>query len=1072
MDRFQFTPMDDRSHLSSTDQYLFNEFEIVLQDVDGRTRLMASALDLDQDFCPLAYLNTLLYPAEAMLRPAPPAQQQQQQQQDFTESNPLQLPSTTQNAFHHKRNMSKGAITPFLNQNNSHHPFQGGQGADQQHTFHPPSTPVFVEDTVGGDDGNQALMRPPPAHRSPSGRAKWSPVVHTIAEAGESFSGTVFPAKLFDDDTSSNNELSPHDNNTDNGQEPCGLDLEGSCKTASPLAPSLEPNSSLTAREQPTPETKTEVAPALAPALALNDDIEEEQEVIPMEILLSEIQHLVAHDFGGPNKSAPYPTILKPLYQRFQDYHVMLKNARRKLDQHQQHHHQQRVALSPMVGSLSSGTEASSNKLNLAAAVAATTAATSVNGNTSSPVSTLVAAKLLMKHNTTNNNFLEVSTATAASSSTSSTRAMTMIGPGSDGTPFGGQQQLQQRIIDLEQQLAQSRRAHHTLLQDHILNLKKNSSNFLIGPPASGPNGVGGGGGATAKLPVADALAIHGILASVNSDSPSTLPLFSSSTTPSAASGNHNKFKKKKKDSSSLKKGCNSTVATPPNETFQEIIKTAQELHDRHIRQLKGLPSTTTTATTAFFDPTTNTNNSSTAALLSSSDSEPYLVSISSHHLITEATTRLLRAETELGLLKLVMAQNQSEISGLEEDVLRAQHELITHRHVFESLLELHQLGFEAQIREDLCVIRGFEVQVRGLEEGKEEVERVVKKLEEELAEKERILEMKRDMYHRQEQDLTQGPVQDLEAEIEVLKAELVAQEVRIAQSEEESIQMTEYLERQHRKVTAGLKASLAKTYRSNTRLQKEVSVLSEKMVSIESLNDDYAEQTSRDRAQLSALQQQTRDLQAQLDNVATTSSSTGPTVTTQQQTELKATIAFLETQIEDLSTSLRLKQEELDQALEETERLALKLDHDLAHQQSTHVLALSALTEKHHIQAQRERACQSASVILFQNMVTKLQVELGDTQEKLRDTTLCWGHTKEQLQKCEQSYRRRKKDLEETTRNLHELEETMAKLGDAIGMLEYEKEANMVLVRTLEERDREMRDMEYRLKVLEDERN
>jgi chromosome segregation ATPase len=516
----------------------------------------------------------------------------------------------------------------------------------------------------------------------------------------------------------------------------------------------------------------------------------------------------------------------------------------------------------------------------------------------------------------------------------------------------------------------------------------------------------------------------------------------------------------------------------PLNETFQETIKTAQELHNRHIRQLKGLPSAATTTTaTAFADPINNNNNTndlSNTALLSSSDSDPSLVSISSHHLISEATTRLLRAETELGLLKLVMAQNQSEICGLEEDVLRAQYELKTHRQVFESLLELHQLGFEAQIREDQCQIKGLEGQVKRLEEEKEEAERVVKKLEEGLAEKEKMLDKKRDTYHIQEQDLIQGPVRDLEAEIELLKGELVAQEVRMIQTEEEGSQMTEFLERQHRKVTAGLKASLIKAHRSNIRLQKEVSGLAKKMVTIEGLNDEYTEQTSRDRAQLSALQQQTRDLQALLDNAATSSSSssTGSTITIQQQNELKATITSLETQIEDLSTSLRLKQEELDQALEETERLALKLDHDLAHQQSTHVLALSALTEKHNLQAQRERACQSASVTLFQNMVIKLQAELGDTQEKLRDTTLCWGHTKEQLQKCEQSYRRRKKDLEETTRNLRELEETMARLGDAIGMLEYEKEANMVLVRTLEERDREMRDMEYRLKVLEDERD
>ncbi|KAF9123486.1 hypothetical protein BGW39_008920, partial [Mortierella sp. 14UC] len=75
------------------------------------------------------------------------------------------------------------------------------------------------------------------------------------------------------------------------------------------------------------------------------------RQVIPMDVLLSEIPRLIAHEFGGPIKAAPYPTVLKasllfplllskasrpaPLYQRLRDYHVLLKNARRKLDQHQ-----------------------------------------------------------------------------------------------------------------------------------------------------------------------------------------------------------------------------------------------------------------------------------------------------------------------------------------------------------------------------------------------------------------------------------------------------------------------------------------------------------------------------------------------------------------------------------------------------------------------------------------------------------------------------------------------------------------------------------------------------------------
>ncbi|KAF9903188.1 hypothetical protein EC991_004096 [Linnemannia zychae] len=874
------------------------------------------------------------------------------------------------------------------------------------------------------------------------------------------------PAKLFNDDTttSNGNGLSPHDKhdkNTDNGQEAHGLVIsETACTYSSPLAPSLEPNttSASTTHTQIEPGTKTEATaliPALAPVL-VEDEVTEE--VIPMDILLSEIQRLITHEFGGPTKAAPYPSVLKPLYQRMQDYHVLLKNARRKLDQHQQ----QRVHSSPAVGVLSAGSEASSNKLNIAA-----TASTAVNNTqlAPSPVSTPVAARLLMKHD----NLLEISTATVASTSNNnnSTSAMGLDHSQSQGTIVP---QLQERISDLEQQLAQSRRAHHTLLQDHILNLKKTSSHFLIGP------------GVTAKLPKADARAIHGILASVNCESDS-LVLPSGSSPSSSSSG---KSKKKKKESSSLKKesglGGASGTLDIPKDTFQETIQTARDLHERHIRQLKGISSTSPSSSSSAPPSATFGESNNLSTTLLTSDSEPCLVAVSSQQLMSEATTRLLRAETELGLLKLVMAQNQEEISGLEEDVFRAQRELKNHRKVFESLLELHQLGFEVQIREDQLQIKSLEEQIKKTDADKVEAEKLVKKLEQDLEEKEKVLNQKRDTYQRQEQDIKDGPVRDLEAEIELLKGELKAQEFRLGEMEQQAIvakeednQMVEHLDRQHRKATAALKASLFKAQRTNIRLNKDVSTLTKKMIAVESLNEEHAQQTKRDRAQLADLQRQTEELQAQLDST-TSSSSVANAGSSQasidQQNEMKATIAALEIQIEDLSSSLRLKEEELEQALEETEHLALKLEQDLALQQEAHKVEMAKFAEEKKIQAQRERACQSTSVILFQNMVTKLQTELGETQEKLRDTTLCWGHTKEQLQKCEQSYRRRKKDLEETTKNLHELEETMAKLGDAIGMLEYEKEANGILVRTLEERDREIRDMEYRLKVLEEERD
>ncbi|KAF9935137.1 hypothetical protein FBU30_007516 [Linnemannia zychae] len=902
-------------------------------------------------------------------------------------------------------------------------------------------------------------MRPPPAHRSPNNRPKWSPVVHTIAEAGESFSGTVFPVKLFNDDTKLDGDLqSPCDNNIDRD---------------------FESNISIS-HGQIDMEPKIGVAASVSgPTSLINDD----DEVIPMDLLLSEIQRLVTHDFTGPSKAATYPTVLKPLYQRLQDYHVLLKNARRKLERSATA--QPSSSSSSMVGGFIAGSESSSNKLDLTtnAIIASTsTSTTTVAGMTTqlvpSPASTPASSRFSMKYNP------DVSNAAVSSASTT----MSFLELASQQQQQQQYQQLQDKVLDLEQQLAQSRRAHHTLLQDHILSLKKTSSHFLIGPSA------------TAKLSKADTHAIHGILASVNCGSSSSLPLTNSTTVSSPTNTNNgnsiSKTKKKKKDSS-LKKdieNSNSVGAInassqgyshvdTTNDIFQETIHIAQEIHNRHIRQLKGLPSSI---------PGDNANVSTT---LLSFDSEPCLAAVSSQQLMSEAITRLLRAETELGLLKLVMAQNHEEISGLEEDVFRAQQELKNHRKVFDSLLELHQLGFEAQIREDQLLIKTLEGQIAKTKTEKEETEKLVKRLEFELEEKEKYLNLKRDAYQRQEQELKEGPLKDLEAEIEQLRRDLVTHELKIIEMEQQAKvkdelleqsqrqlqmnddnsandQMLELMERRHKKATVALRATLVKAQRANNRLNKQVSVLTNKMTLVETLNQEYAQQTVRDREQLADLQQQVVDLQIQLDqsNVLASSAITPDTI--DQQNNLKAIIAALETQVEELSNSLRLKEEELEQALEETERLALKLEQDLAEQQEIHKAEMHKFAEEKKLQAQRERACQSTSVILFQNMVTKLQNELADTQEKLRDTTLCWGHTKEQLQKCEQSYRRRKKDLEETTKNLHELEETMAKLGDAIGMLETEKMANAILVRTLEERDREIRDMEYRLKVLEETRD
>ncbi|KAF9155449.1 hypothetical protein BG015_009825 [Linnemannia schmuckeri] len=83
-----------------------------------------------------------------------------------------------------------------------------------------------------------------------------------------------------------------------------------------------------------------------------------------------------------------------------------------------------------------------------------------------------------------------------------------------------------------------------------------------------------------------------------------------------------------------------------------------------------------------------------------------------------------------------------------------------------------------------------------------------------------------------------EGPVRNLEAEIEQLKNELAAQESKVnkyqVRNAEEASQMAE-------KATAGLKASVVKAQRSNARLIKEVSALVQKMTSIETLNNEYA---------------------------------------------------------------------------------------------------------------------------------------------------------------------------------------------------------------------------------------
>ncbi|KAF9935949.1 hypothetical protein BGZ67_002847 [Mortierella alpina] len=477
--------------------------------------------------------------------------------------------------------------------------------------------------------------------------------------------------------------------------------------------------------------------------------------------------------------------------------------------------------------------------------------------------------------------------------------------------------------------------------------------------------------------------------------------------------------------------------------------------------------------------------------------------------MLSEATTHLLCAETELGMLMLIMAQNAEDISGLEEEVSRKQIELTHHRQLFAHLLGSIPLGFEVQIQESQLIANELENRIEVLEGGKRLAEKQSRALEDEVQELVERLSESREMQEKSEQE-QQRRVQALESTIEDLRSELAFQDFKILelseldtqnrkaslenkqeanevekwlqgateQVAEEGQHLLDPLEKQHKKKAAHLYACLVKVQKANRRLSKELSTLAVKFVRVEALNDELSEQARREREKILTLQEEAVSIRKLQCASAQQPSFAGEIPSTpakdhdfESQKELKARITTLEIKIDELTSNLRLKELELEQAQEETERLMLQLEEDLALQKQAHQEEMQRFSEEKKLQAQRERTCTAASVTVFQNMATKLQNELTETQEKLRDTTLCWGHTKELLQKCEQSYRRRKKDLEETTKNLHEVEETVVKLSDAIGLLEMEREANVVLVRTLEDKDREMRDMEYRLRVLEEER-
>ncbi|KAG0197772.1 hypothetical protein BGX28_008720 [Mortierella sp. GBA30] len=766
------------------------------------------------------------------------------------------------------------------------------------------------------------------------------------------------------------------------------------------------------------------VAPSLEPNISSPRERVKDGDNITLDILLNGIQRLAAHEFGSASKQAPYPAVLEPLHQRLFDYHVCLKSARKKIATHTRNCSDEHIRTLSHVPETSYGALGHSVSF----------------GMISKDMSTGVIGNIAID----------------PSDVTEKTTHL-----------------LNARISDLEHQLAQSRQAHHTLLKEHILNLDSTA----YSSPFPGPTAI------TAKISATDAKVMEQVLATVASSAKS---MAAASLLGSMRRPDFGSF-------------CTSSIdmkSTRPKSPVKELrMEQGQRQESIPCRQEA-------------------TDNRAQASLLitaqSPTTSEPdlSLATVDNQTLMSDATTRLLCAETELGMLMLVMAQNAEEISGLEEEVSRKQKELTHHRKLFESLLESIPLGFQTQIDRYQQEVKDLETQVTTLEADKKEAEKRIRDLEAELHELNAHLAEKREEQDKREGQQTER-IKELEAVTEQLREELRFQVFKVQeltelamqaeqasqmnkqeleettrkfksaleQNAEEGQHMLDHLEKHHKKRTADLHACLVKAQKANKRLNKELSSLAVKIVRVEALNDILSDQAEKDRESILTLKQEASMLMEQMNSGFNYQSSWTPCsaenaeiVDNESRTIMKEKITALEIQIDELTSSLRVKEIELEQAHGEAARLALQLEQDLASQQQVHQEEMQKFSEEKKTQAQRERACQTASVTLFQNMVTKLQNELTDTQEKLRDTTLCWGHTKEQLQKCEQSYRRRKKDLEVTSRNLHEVEETVAKLGDAIGMLEMEKEANMVLIRTLEERDRELRDMEYRLRVLEEE--
>ncbi|KAF9580236.1 hypothetical protein BGW38_003194, partial [Lunasporangiospora selenospora] len=421
-------------------------------------------------------------------------------------------------------------------------------------------------------------------HRSPGSRHRWSPVVHTISEAGEASPESygqyteVEPLKLVDD--SSENTQAP---SGDYGDYGLSNEPRNEIGPNDALRPALQPN---------------------VPPIDLSNGapVEPEPPGVTLEVLLSELQRLTNHDFGARGKLASYPTELEALFQRMNDYHVCLKNARKKLTN---------VAFSS-TSAVESGSPkpGATNELSFSPSMAHEKVSTPRRRATMcdhrtrakvwspSPL-TPPLSRFAGKNNSAGN--LVGGESLEAGDSESIPKETRVPSELSEETKkkIG---QLEEKVQDLEQQLIQSRRAHHSLLQDHILN----AAAHLASQTSNTNNG--------------------GVIQSVLKTEPAIQSILAQVPDPL---------------SPKVAQAVEAEALTPVEEQRADKQQTKQQ-RKRYLslligsrKEINGLDSASP------MTPSHDAANQLTAPL---SDTRAQ---------ITLSVTRLLRAETELGLLKL-----------------------------------------------------------------------------------------------------------------------------------------------------------------------------------------------------------------------------------------------------------------------------------------------------------------------------------------------------------------------------------------------------------------------------------